>query len=171
MKLFPLPSLDELRDLVVALLPLTGLLAPGPLMNARQQRTGPPVLPSLLARLSAAYSNIDEDAELEEFDRFDRLYLERQVERTRRENLLEAFPPQAPWRWTLQRGVGDLALADWSVQDSDEPYALLAMEVPLVTFDRRRAILRGQRIEPRYAEDFEVRFERRGRRWAIQSRK
>ncbi|MEZ4252292.1 MAG: hypothetical protein R3B99_29110 [Polyangiales bacterium] len=132
-----LPSRDEL----LALLP-TWLAASGEL----EPHAGVPRF--VYAHLSPAWSNVDFDPELDVFSALDRAFVERQIERTHRDDHLGRA-------WSLTHLEG-LPLADASLFDDEtSPWEVLLLEVPVVTIDRMHAVLRGQRQTSAYAEDFE----------------
>ncbi|MCB9598668.1 MAG: hypothetical protein H6719_38490 [Sandaracinaceae bacterium] len=153
-----LPTAEALLALVPELLRASGELAPRPL---REAPDGAHVLVSVMAHLSPAFSNPDFDPELGEVTGLERAFLERQIERTHRESQLD---PTRPWRWVLT-SLADAPLVDWRLFDGGAPYALVILEVPLLALDGRRALLRGQRQDPTYAEDFACWLTRDGAAW------
>lgn len=152
-----LPTAEALLALVPELLRASGELAP---RSADEAPDGPlPV--SVMASLSPAFANPDFDPELGDVTGLERAFLERQIERTRRESQLE---PTRPWRWVLT-SLEDAPLADWRIFQSRAPFALLLLEVPLLTLDGRRALLRWQRQDPTSADDFTCWLARDGATW------
>lgn len=118
---------------------------------------------SVMATLSPTFSNPDFDPELPDIDAVERAFLERQIERTHREYQLQ---PHRPWRWVLAQ-LEPAPLVDWRILDQPHAFLLLILEVPLLTPDGGRALLRGQRQEPGYVEDFEQWLERKGTQWQL----
>lgn len=157
MRRFELPSFEEILHELPHLLMASGALTPRPLHGPTGASSGPPRESFVLETLSSPWSNVDFEPELGRFDALERAFVERQIARCRR---LE----QLGRGWVLK----DLEVAqvvDWSVRDGEEPYGMLALEVPVLTTDRKRAVLRGQRCESHFTEDFERYLERIGGRW------
>lgn len=146
----PLPTLGEIRRELPNLLAASGELV-GQLHGPDGQPHGPPHEFHVVTSLSPAYANTDFDPDLTGFDGLERAFIERQIERTHRDHQLG---PVLQCRWTLTE-LTTAQLTDWSIQDGDEPFGVLALEVPVFTTDRSRAVLRGQRCESAWAEDFE----------------
>ncbi|MEM9072032.1 MAG: helix-hairpin-helix domain-containing protein [Myxococcota bacterium] len=153
---YPLPTRDEILDLLPALYAASGEDQPRPLLGVEGRRTGSPYVFGVLHTLSPAQANPDFEISLEGHSELERAFLHRQIERSHRNN-------QRNLVWEV-RGVS--RIVDWTVQDSPELFGLVAFEVPLVSTSRDFAILRGQRCESFGAEDFEHRLRRDGTTWA-----
>jgi hypothetical protein len=150
-----LPSLDEVRRELPALLVASGELVPRPFPG---EPDGPLCTLSVSPWLSPAWSNPDFEPDLAAFSELERACLERQIERTRRD--YELTPAQSPnARWLLSE-LSVAPLTDWS--DRDDPTGVLFVEVPVLTTDRCYAALRGQRHG---LEDFAHWLRRTDGRW------
>lgn len=146
-----LPTREEVLSVLPELLAASGEL----------ERTTKKGTFAVLASLSPAWSNLDFEPDFAAMGWLDRAFLERQVERTHRDDQLA---PQRAWPWVLAE-LTIAPLTDGSILDRPGPFELLLLEVPVLTLDRRRAVLRGQRQTPRLAEDFEHWFRKEGERW------
>ena len=150
-----LPTLDEVRRELPEFLVASGELVPRPLPG---ELDGPLCALSVSPWLSPAWSNHDFEPDLAAFSELERAFLERQIERTRRDDLLT--PVQSPnSRWLLSE-LSVAPLTDWS--DRDDPTGVLFVEVPVFTTDRCHAALRGQRHG---LEDFAHWLRRKDGRW------
>lgn len=144
----PLPTPEELFALVAELLQASGKLAPAP--PSESDQTAPEPL-SVMATLSPAWSNIDFDPELSRLPPLDRAYTQRQIERTHRDHQLQ---PERPYPWVL-RALPTVPLSDHRIFVQGGRFRVLLLEVPVISIDRRCAVLRGQYQQPEIAEDFE----------------
>lgn len=149
---YPLPTPEELLPQVAVLLAASGALAD------RETLVIGPMVP--------AWSNIDFEPEFERLawaSTLDRAFMQRQVERTHREYQLM---PGRLWRWVVPELDG-VQLVDGSMVVSPElgDRRVLALEVPVLSLDRRRAVLRGQRMTSGWAEDFEHWLRAEGAGW------
>ncbi len=151
----PLPTRDEL----LALLPLL-LIASGELARP----TGGPQT-QVFFRLSPAWANGDFEPQLDSLGARDRAYVERQIERLRCHYELEQ---ETPWLWELS-SLSQARLADRSLFRGPDEYRVLMLEVPVVTIERDRAVLRGQRQGGDDAEDFEHWLHLQGATWTRDS--
>ena len=162
----PLPTPDEIKRELSALLAASGVLQPRRLHDSAGMPTGPLCEPMVVAPMSSAWSNLDFDADLTRFSPRNRAYIQRQITRTHWDSLHESPDAPSPWRLTTQHLP---RLGDWAVAyDDTNPQArwcLVALEVPVFTIDRTRAVLRGQLNEPGYAEDFEHHLTHRSGQW------
>ena len=142
-----LPTREELLALVPDLLEASGALVPRD-----------PAIPLFVyEHLSPAWSNVDFDPELDAFTGLDRAFVERQIERTHRDDQLGRA-------WSAAR-LGGIPLAGPSLFDDETSWEVLLLEVPVLTVDRTHAVLRGQRQGPHDAEDFEHHLVKEDGRW------
>ncbi|MCA9611559.1 MAG: hypothetical protein KC586_02255 [Myxococcales bacterium] len=143
-----LPTRDELLTLLPAWLAASDELV------ARD-----PAAPLFVyAHLSPAWSNVDFDPRLDAFSALDRAFVERQIERSHRDDQLGRS-----WSLSFLDGV---PLAEPSLFDDETtPWEVLLLEVPVVSVDRNHAVLRGQRQTSAYAEDFEHHLTREHGAW------
>lgn len=148
-----LPTPDEIFALLPELLAATKELTP--------RDPSRPLL--VLDTLTPAWSNVDFEPNLAALPLRDRAFVERQIERTHREDQLTQTHP---WPWVITRLAG-ATLTDFTLFDEVEPWECLTLEVPVLTIDRARAVVRGQRQQPTYAEDFEHWLVNEGERWIL----
>ncbi len=142
-----LPTREELLALLPDLLEASGALVPRD-----------PATPLFVyEHVSPAWSNVDFEPELDAFSELDRAYVERQIERTHRDDLLGRA-------WSAEHLEG-IPLAGPSLFDDETSWEVLLLEVPVLTIDRTRAVLRWQRQSPHDAEDFEHHLVKEGGRW------
>jgi hypothetical protein len=147
---YPLPSLREVRAILAAILPMTGWLPPsGPFR--------------VYDMLSPARGNPDEARSYEGGD-VDRAYLRRQVERSdwrawrAGSPAWRRFLPRPAQPWTIGDAIDrSSVLRDYPL---DGHAAVVLVEIPLVSLDRTRVILRAQ-TQGASVEDHERRFRRR----------
>ena len=151
-----LPTPDEVRRELPALLVASGELIPRPLAG---DPSGRPRTLSVNAWLSAAFGNADFEPDLAAFSELERAFIERQIERTARDEARE--PVRAPnARWRLHElSVASLA-DDWDSRS--DGLDVLFVEVPVFTTDRLRVCLRGQRHG---MEDFAHWLQKKDGRW------
>jgi hypothetical protein len=160
-----LPTIEEVLTELPALLVASGELAPRRVRDLDGELLDEETIPLVLSTLSAAWSNIDFEPQLGRLDELERCFVARQIERTHRDYQLES---SRSWPWVL-RELSVASLTDSSIRDEEEPWIALCLEVPVLTIDRRRAVLRGQRNEATYAEDFEHWLEKVEGRWTLTS--
>lgn len=142
-----LPTREELLALLPDLLEASGALVPRD-----------PAIPLFVyEHLSPAWSNVDFDPELEAFAELDRAFVERQIERTHRDDLLGRVGSVAH--------LEGIPLAGPSLFDDEGSWEVLLLEVPVLTVDRTHAVLRGQRQSSHDAEDFEHHLVKEDGRW------
>jgi hypothetical protein len=158
-----LPTVEEVLGEIDGLLAASGELAPRRAHDFEGELLDVEMVPWVLSALSPAWSNIDFEPQLGRLEELERKFVERQIERTHREYQLE---PSRPSPWVLSR-LSLARLTDSSIRDREEPWIVLCLEVPVLTIDRRRAVLRGQRNEATYAEDFEHWLEKVEGRWTL----
>ncbi len=159
----PLPTREVVLSAVPALLRATGELT-------RTPRTCAADAPRFVAPLlSPAWSNIDFEPDLPTMEAADRRYVERQIQRS---HFLE--------QWHFEQGADDNEASRWSLSETpDAPlgapsmvatspfFVMLFLEVPVFSVDRTFGILRGQRQEPAYAEDFAYQLQRKDSQWHV----
>lgn len=142
-----LPTREELLALLPDLLGASGALVPRD-----------PAIPLFVyEHLSPAWSNVDFDPQLDAFIELDRAFVERQIERTHRDDLLGRA-----WSVALLEGI---PLVGPSLFDDETSWEVLLLEVPVLTVDRTHAVLRGQRQSTHDAEDFEHHLVKEDGRW------
>ncbi|MDX2093051.1 MAG: hypothetical protein SFX73_34730 [Kofleriaceae bacterium] len=161
LRTIPLPTVDEVLHELPHLLVQSGELSPRRLTGPDGKAFRTDYTYRVLNSLSPAWSNIDFEPELGRIAELERYFLERQIERSHRDALLA---PSRPSPWVLTE-LEVAPLTDWSIRDQGEPWGVLALEVPVLSMDRRHAVLRGQRCESFAAADFEHRLEKVRGRW------
>jgi hypothetical protein len=162
-RVIPLPRVAEVLEELPRLLSASGELSPRRLHGPDGEELGDDYVYSVVSSLSPAWSNIDFEPNLARVGELDRHFVERQIERTHRDYRRATSQP-SPWEVSE---LGIAALTDWSIQDEEEPWGVLVLEVPVFTIDRQRAVLRGQRCEYCYAEDFEHWLRKVDGRWTL----
>jgi len=142
-----LPTREELLALLPDLLEASGALVPRD-----------PAIPLFVyAHLSPAWTNVDFEPELDDFTGLDRAFVERQIERTHRDDQLGRA-------WSTAHLAG-IPLAGPSLFDDATSWEVLLLEVPVLTVERTHAVLRGQRQSSHDAEDFEHHLVKEDGRW------
>lgn len=158
LRCFPLPTLDEVRRELPELLVASGELMPRPMVGEPGGRLWKL---SVNPWLSPAFGNADFEPDLAAFSELERAFIERQIERTHRDETLEPVrSPNARWLLT-ELSVAPLT-DDW--EERTDGSGVLFVEVPVFTADRRRAALRGQRHGN---EDFAHWLQRTDGRWTL----
>lgn len=145
-----MPTVEEIFAELPALLVASGELSPRRLRDAEGNEVENESVYAVSNTLSAPWSNIDFEPDLRRFDALELAFLRRQIERGHRDQQIESRRSI----WVLSE-LSVAELSDWKITEREEPWGFLALEVPVFTLDRTRAVLRGQRCETFFAEDFE----------------
>lgn len=137
------------------------LEASGELSRAPPEEDGQVAVFAVAEFLSPAFGNPDLDTDLSMFSELERTFIERQIERMRRDDEIAAAHKR-DWPWVLT----ELSIAPLWRRSGAEPHAgVIFLEAPVLTTDRSLAMLRGQRHHG--GENFAYQLRRMDGRWTL----